>query len=178
MAEQLKISVAILVTDGFEQSELLKPREFLEEKGARTFVISPSTSRVKSWKDHDWSDEFSVDQSIDTANPSDYDALLLPGGVMNPDALRINEAAILFIKHFVDAKKPIAAICHGPWPLIEAGGVKGKTLTSWPSLKNDLINAGARWEDKSVVRDENLVTSRKPDDIPDFNQELLKLFSV
>jgi protease I len=170
------ISVAILVADGFEQSELLKPKQALEKEGAKTFVISPAKNKVKGWKDKNWGDEISVDVALDDADPNDYDALLLPGGVMNPDALRINRNAIKFIKTFVDSKKPIAAICHGPWTLIDANGIAGKTMTSWPSIKADLVNAGAKWVDRSVVCDQFLVTSRKPEDIPDFNAEMIKLF--
>lgn len=172
------ISVAILVADGFEQAELLKPKKALEQQGAKTYIVSLASHRVRAWKDRDWSDEILVDRPLDRADPKDYQALLLPGGVMNPDTLRIQERAINFIKSFVDDHKPIAAICHGCWPLIDAKGVAGKSITSWPSLKNDLVNAGAKWLDKSVVRDGNLVTSRKPDDLPDFIVEIIKLFAA
>jgi protease I len=171
------LTIAILATDGFEWTELIEPKKALEEKGAKALIVALSPGRIKGWKNKNWADEVVVDRSIKDADPKDFDGLLLPGGVMNPDMLRINDQAIHFIKSFVDNKKPIAAICHGPWPLIDAEGVKGKMLTSWPSLKNDLINAGARWVDRSVVRDENLVTSRKPADLPDFNKEIIKLFS-
>ena len=170
------IKVAILVANGFEQSELTSPKEALDKEGAITKIISPEKGKVFGWKHTDWGNEFTVDIALDDANPDDFDALLLPGGVMNPDKLRLNEKAIAFIKHFIDAEKPIAAICHGPWTLINAGGVKGKTITSWPSIKLDLINAGANWVDKEVIRDGLLVTSRKPDDLPAFNREMLDLF--
>jgi protease I len=137
-------------------------------------VISPQTGKVKGWKHKDWGDEISVDRPLDGAKPDDYDALLLPGGVMNPDKLRINQTAVQFVKAFVDAGKPIAAICHGPWTLIEAGAVKGRRMTSWPSLATDLRNAGADWVDQECVVDNGLVTSRKPDDIPAFNRKMLE----
>lgn len=171
------LKVAVLVSDGFEQSEMTEPKKALEAAGAETTVISPVKEKVKAWQRKNWGNEFPVDLDLDQANASEFDALLLPGGVMNPDTLRMNPKAISFIKNFVDSGKPIAAICHGPWTLIDAQGVKGKTLTSWPSLKTDLINAGAKWVDKEVVEDGNLVTSRKPDDIPAFNRTIIELFS-
>lgn len=176
--EQLSgIKVAILVTHGFEQSELLKPKEALEQAGALVEIVSPENTHVKGWHDGDWGIILPVDVTLDKANPKDYDALVLPGGVMNPDTLRINEAAINFIKFFVENNRPIGAICHGLWPLINAKGVANKTVTSWPSLKEDLTNAQAKWVDRSVVRDGFLVTSRMPADLPDFNAELIKLFA-
>src|SRR5271157_5673148 len=144
--------VAILVTDGFEQPELLEPRKALDEAGATTQVVSPNDKKVRGWNTTDWGNEVPVDVPLKSANVGEYDALLLPGGVMNPDRLRMNPEAVAFVKGFVDAGKPIAAICHGPWTLIEAGAVRGKTITSWPSLKTDLRNAGANWVDKEVVR--------------------------
>ncbi len=171
-----KLKVAILVADGFEQSEMTEPRKALEQAGVQTVLISPLKGKVKGWKSKNWGDEFPVDKELDQARPEDYDALLLPGGVSNPDTLRLNATAIRFIKHFVDTDKPIAAICHGPWPLINAEGVRGKTMTSWPSIQIDLINAGAHWVDKQVVQDGHLITSRKPDDIPAFNEAMLNLF--
>ena len=171
------LRVAILVTDGFEQVELEEPREALEDSGADTFIVSPNESEVWGWNETEWGDAFDVDISLAEANSSNFDALLLPGGVMNPDKLRINERAVNFIREFFAAGKPVAAICHGPWPLIEAGAVKGKTLTSWPSLQNDLRNAGAKWVDQEVVTYNGLVTSRKPDDIPAFNQKMLEEFA-
>jgi protease I len=169
--------IAILVDNGFEQAELLEPRKALDDAGANTEVVSPQKSKVKGWNHTDWGTEVPVDVSLNSAKAEDFHALLLPGGVMNPDHLRMNPAAVQFVKHFVDAGKPIAAICHGPWTLIEAGAVRGKTMTSWPSLKSDLKNAGAEWVDQEVVHDDGLVTSRKPDDIPAFNREMVRLFS-
>jgi protease I len=169
--------VAILVTDGFEQSELLEPRKALDEAGATTQVVSPAGKRVKGWNHKEWGNEVPVDVALDSANAEEFDALLLPGGVMNPDQLRMNPKAVEFVKHFADAGKPMAAICHGPWTLLEAGAVRGRTMTSWPSLKTDLKNAGATWVDKEVVTDQGLVTSRKPDDIPAFNGEMIRLFA-
>jgi protease I len=168
--------VAILVTDGFEQSELLEPRKALDEAGAKTQVVSPAGKKAKGWNHKDWGDEVPVDVALDSAKADEFDALLLPGGVMNPDQLRMNPKAVEFVKHFTDSGKPVAAICHGPWTLIEAGAVRGRTMTSWPSLKTDLKNAGANWVDKEVVADQGLVTSRKPDDIPAFNREMIRLF--
>jgi len=168
--------VAILVTDGFEQSELLEPRKALDEAGAKTHVVSPAGKKAKGWNHKEWGDEVPVDVALDSAKADEFDALLLPGGVMNPDQLRMNPKAVEFVKHFTDSGKPVAAICHGPWTLIEAGAVRGRTMTSWPSLKTDLKNAGASWVDKEVVADQGLVTSRKPDDIPAFNLEMIRLF--
>jgi len=169
------IKVAIVLTDGFEQSEMTEPRRALQEAGAEVFLISPKKDNVRGWTHTQWGDEFAIDKVIENANPDDYHALMLPGGVMNPDSLRINERAIQFISSFVKNKKPIAAICHGPWTLINAEGVKGKEMTSWRSIKVDLINAGALWADKSVIRDGNLVTSRMPDDLPDFNKAMIEM---
>jgi protease I len=169
--------VAALVENGFEQSELLEPRKALENAGAKVDVVSPQASKVKGWKHTNWGEEVNVDVHLDKANPNDYDAILLPGGVMNPDKLRANERAIRFVQSFVDAKKPIAAICHGPWTLIETGAVRGRTMTSWPSLKTDLKNAHAIWVDQECVVDNGLVTSRKPDDIPAFNRKMIEEFA-
>lgn len=178
MSDDLRnFKIAMLVSNGFEQSEMEKPKKALEEKGAEVVIISPEKSTVKGWKDKNWGDEFKVDILLEEANANDFLGLVLPGGVMNPDQLRLNSQAISFIKTFIQADKPIAAICHGPWPLIDADYVKGKTMTSWPSLKLDLKNAGANWVDKEVVRDQKLITSRKPDDLPAFNQEIIKLFN-
>jgi protease I len=168
--------VAILVTDGFEQVELLEPRKALDEAGATTKVVSPAGKKAKGWNHREWGDEVPVDVALDSAKAEDFDALLLPGGVMNPDQLRMIPKAVEFVKQFTDAGKPVASICHGPWTLIEAGAVRGRTVTSWPSLKTDLKNAGATWVDKEVVSDQSLVTSRKPDDIPAFNREMIRLF--
>jgi protease I len=169
--------VAILVTDGFEQSELLEPRKALDEAGATTMVVSPNEGKVRGWNHKEWGNEVPVDVLLISAKAESFDALLLPGGVMNPDQLRMKPEAVRFVKQFVDAGKPVAAICHGPWTLLEAGGVGGHTMTSWPSLRTDLKNAGAIWVDKEVVSDKNLVTSRKPDDIPAFNREMIRLFA-
>lgn len=169
--------IAILVADGFEQIELLEPRKALDEAGATTRVVSPADKKVKGWNTKEWGNEVPVDVPLRSATAGEYDALLLPGGVMNPDHLRMLPEAVHFVKLFVDSGKPVAAICHGPWTLIETGGLKGRTVTSWPSLKTDLKNAGANWVDKEVVRDEQFVFSRKPDDIPAFNREMIQLFS-
>lgn len=169
--------IAILVTDGFEQSELMEPRKALDEAGATTQVVSPADGKVKGWNHKEWGNAVPVDVPLKSASAEDFDALLLPGGVMNPDQLRMDPKAVEFVKHFADSRKPVAAICHGPWTLIEAGAVRGRTLTSWPSLKTDLKNAGANWVDKEVVNDAGLVTSRKPDDIPAFNREMIRLFA-
>lgn len=169
--------VAILVADGFEQVELLEPRKALNEAGAETEVVSPANGKVKGWNFKEWGKEVPVDVPLDSARPDNYDALLLPGGVMNPDHLRMNPQAVEFVRQFKESDKPIAAICHGPWTLIEAGAVRGRTITSWPSLKTDLRNAGANWVNRESVRDGLLVTSRKPDDIPAFNREMIQLFT-
>lgn len=170
--------IAILATDGFEQSELLDPRQALDQEGATTDVVSPQSGTIKGWNHTDWGQTVAVDETLDSADPAKYDALLLPGGVMSPDKLRIDPKAVAFVKAFFDAKKPVGAICHGPWSLIEAGAADGRTMTSWPSLKTDLENAGATWLDKEVVVDRNLVTSRNPKDIPAFNREILKVFGA
>jgi protease I len=169
--------VAILATDGFEQVELTEPRKALDAAGAQTLVVSPTTGSVKGWNFTNWGDEVKVDVPLDQAKPDDFDALLLPGGVMNPDTLRMNEKAVDFARAFFDAGKPVASICHGPWMVIETGAAEGRRIASWPSLKTDLQNAGAEWIDEEVCVDGNLVTSRKPDDIPAFNREMLKLFA-
>jgi protease I len=169
--------VAILATDGFEQSELLEPRKALEEAGATTQVVSPSGPKIRGWNEKDWGQEVPVDVPLDAAKASDYDALLLPGGVMNPDKLRMNEKALAFAREIVDAGKPVAAICHGPWTLVEIGFVKGRTLTSWPSLKTDIRNAGGNWVNHEVVADHGLVTSRKPADLPAFNRKMIEEFA-
>jgi protease I len=169
--------VAALVDNGFEQSELIEPKKALEAAGARVDVVSPQQGTVKGWQHTDWGQEVTVDVALDSASPDNYDALLLPGGVMNPDKLRANAKAVQFVRAFVNSGRPIAAICHGPWTLIEAGGVKGRKMTSWPSLQSDLKNAGAHWVDQEVVTDNGLVTSRKPDDIPAFNKKMIEEFA-
>jgi deglycase len=171
------LKVAILVDDGFEQVELSKPRKALDQAGAETRIVSPKDERVRGWNFTDWGDELPVDVRLDGAKPDDFDALLLPGGVFNPDALRMQPKAVAFVKAFFDAGKPVASICHGPWTIIEAGAAQGRRIASWPSLKTDLRNAGAEWVDQEVVVDGNLVTSRNPDDIPAFNRAMIDLFA-
>ena len=170
------LTVAILVEDGFEQVELTEPKQALEEAGAQTHIVSPVKKQVKGWKHTEWGDKFPVDVALNDASVEDFDALLLPGGVMNPDKLRMNPRAIQFIKTFFEAGKPVAAICHGPWTIIDAGHAQGRTMTSYPSIRTDLMNAGALWVDQEVVSENGLVTSRKPDDIPAFNREMIALF--
>jgi protease I len=175
--EDLKgLKVAILVENGFEQVELTEPRKALEQAGAETQIVSPKTERVRGWNFTDWGDEFPVDVALDRTRPQDFDALLLPGGVMNPDALRMQPKAVEFVKAFFDAGKPVAVICHGPWTVIETGAARGRRIASWPSLKTDLRNAGAEWVDEEAVVDGNLVSSRKPDDLPAFNRATIELF--
>ncbi len=169
--------VAILATDGFEQSELMQPKQALEQAGAQTKVVSPKEGRIRGWKHVQWGDEVPVDLKLEQAKPEDFDALVLPGGVMNPDKLRMDPKAVQFVKSFFDARKPVAAICHGPWTIVEAGCAKGRKIASWPSLKTDLRNAGAEWVDREVCVDGNLVSSRKPDDLPAFNREMCSLFA-
>jgi len=169
--------VAILVAEGFEQVELTDPRKALDEAGADTRIVSPAKGEVQGWKHFDKADKFKVDVPLEQADASEFDALLLPGGVANPDQLRLQPEAVQFVREFFDAGKPVAAICHGPWTLIEAGAAKGRTITSWPSLKTDLTNAGAKWVDEEVVVDKGLVSSRKPADIPAFNRKMLEEFA-
>jgi protease I len=169
--------VAILVTDGFEQVELTKPREALGQAGAVTKIVSPKKGQLKAWNEDDFGDTFSVDVALSDAEVSSYDALLLPGGVMNPDKLRAIPEAVAFVREFFAQGKPVAAICHGPQLLIEADVVRGRRLTSFPSLKTDLTNAGATWVDEVVVTDRGLVTSRKPADIPRFNEKMIEEFA-
>jgi len=171
------MKVAILATDGFEQAELAEPRRALDAAGARTQVVAPKPGKVRGWKMKEWGDEVPVDQPLDQANPGDFDALVLPGGVINADALRLSPKAVRFVRSFFESDKPVAVICHAPWALIESGVVRGHRLTSWPSLKTDLVNAGAHWVDQEVVVDGKLVTSRKPDDIPAFNREVVRVFA-
>lgn len=169
--------IAVLATDGFEQSELEKPVEALKTAGATVEVVSPKAGQIQGWEHQDKGQTVPVDRELSEANAQDYDGLVLPGGVINPDALRLEPQAIEFIRHFVLTKKPIAAICHGPWTLINAGGVEGKQMTSWPSLETDLKNAGAQWVDQEVVVDHGLVTSRKPDDLPAFCAKMIEEFA-
>jgi len=176
--ENLKgVKVAILVTDGFEQVELTEPPKALDDAGADTSIISPKRDVVRGWNFTDWGDNFAVDVPLDQARPEDFDALLLPGGVINPDRLRTEPKAVEFVKSFFSADKPVAAICHGPWTVIEAQAARGKRIAAWPSLKTDLTNAGAQWIDQEVVVDGKLVSSRRPDDIPAFNREMINVFS-
>ena len=170
-------TIAILATDGFEQSELIKPKQALEDAGARTQVVSPKDDKIKGWDKKDWGKEVPVDVNLKSADASKYDALMLPGGVMNPDQLRMNPDAVRFAKQFFEQGKPVAAICHGPWMLVETDAVRGRTVTSWPSLKTDIRNAGGTWVDQEVVVSDGVVTSRNPDDIPAFNREMISLFS-
>jgi len=166
--------VAILATDGFEQSELLEPRKALDQAGAKTVLIAPKPGKIKGWKSRDWGDEVAVDLTLDEANPDDYDALMLPGGVLNPDQLRNDERAVMFVRAFFDSEKPVAAICHAPIMLIEANVLEDRHVTSWPSIKTDIRNAGGQWRDEPVVVDRGLVTSRKPDDLPAFNAKMIE----
>lgn len=175
MAADLKGKrVAILATDGFEQVELTRPLEALRQANADVQVISPKSGSIQGWNHHDKGDQVQVDAELAKVRPDDYDALVLPGGVINPDALRLESQAIAFVRHFVQTGKPIAAICHGPWTLIDAQGVQGRRMTSWPSLKMDLQNAGATWVDEQVVTDRGLVTSRKPDDLDAFCAKMIE----
>jgi protease I len=178
MPNQLSnLKVAILVADGFEQVELLEPKKALEHAGAKTDVVSPAQGKVKGWDMDHWGQEVPVDVPLKQARPEDYDALLLPGGVMNPDKLRMDEDAVNFVRAFFDAGKPVASICHGPWTLINAGVARGRKMTSWPSLEVDLRNAGVDWVDQEVVVDQGLVTSRKPADLPAFNRKVIEEFA-
>ena len=169
--------VAILATDGVEEVELVEPRKALDAAGARTTLVSPRPERIKAWQHDHWGVELRVDVPLERARADDFDALLLPGGVMNPDKLRQDERAVRFVKSFFQAGKPVAAICHGPWMLVEADVVRDRELTSWRSLRTDLENAGARWSDREVVIDGTLVTSRDPDDLPAFERAIVDTFS-
>ncbi len=168
--------VMILATDGFEQSELEKPKENLEKAGIETEIVSLEDGMIRGWKDKDWGDAVKVDKTVDSiANCEGYDALLLPGGQMNPDILRMNERAIAIVREFGMAGKPVAAICHAPWLLAEGGLIDGKTVTGWPSIRTDLTNAGANVVDQEVAQDGNIITSRNPDDIPAFSKALIDI---
>jgi protease I len=178
MAERLDgCRVAILVTDGFEEVELTRPRQALDDAGAETSIVSPKDDTVRSWRFTDWGDNFPVDVRLSDAQPDDFDALLLPGGIINPDKLRMDENAMTFATAFFDDDKPVAAICHGPWTVIETGYADGRRIASWPSLETDLLNAGAEWVDQPSVTDGNLTSSRNPDDIPQFNEAMITLFA-
>ena len=167
--------IAFLATDGFEQVELTEPRKALDEAGATTIIVSLKSGEIKGWKFNEWGDTVKVDTELSEANPNDFDALVLPGGVINPDHLRMEPKAVSFVKEFAESGKPVAAICHSPWTLVEAGVVRGRKMTSWPSLKTDLKNAGANWVDEQAVIDGNFITSRKPDDLPAFNQKIIEM---
>ncbi len=181
--------IAILATDGFEESELLEPKKALETAGAQVHIVSlagdddedthspEKTGMIKSWKENDWGIDVSVDRLLDEVSASDYDALMLPGGVINADKIRSENLAVQFVSEFVETGKPIAAICHAAWVLIESGQVQGRHMTSWPSLRTDLENAGAHWTDEEVIVDDGWVTSRKPDDLPAFNEKMIEEFS-
>lgn len=169
--------VAILVADGFEQIELTGPKEALEMAGAEVEIVSPAEGEVQGWNHDEKADRFPVDMPLNLARSDDYDALLLPGGVRNPDQLRMSTRAVEFVDGFFATGKPVAAICHAPWLLIETGIIKDMTITSWPSLKTDLVNAGAHWVDRDVVVDQGLITSRKPADIPAFNKKMIEEFA-
>jgi protease I len=177
MAKLDGLKVAILASEGFEESELLEPRKALDQAGAKTSVVSPAQEEVQGWRHFDKGQKVRVDVPLEQADADDFDALMLPGGVANPDQLRVMPKAVEFVRRFFDAGKPIAAICHAPWTLIEVGAVKGRTMTSWPSLRTDLINAGATWVDREVVADNGVVTSRKPADIPAFNSKMIEEFA-
>jgi protease I len=167
--------IAVVATDGFEQAELTEPKRMLEEAGAKVDVISPGDAKqIKGWNKTDWGQSIDVNVPLGKAKAGDYDAIVLPGGVINPDKLRTDKAVLDFVQSISGAKKPVAAICHGPWTLVNADLVKGRRMTSWPSLRKDLENAGAKWEDSEVVSDGNLITSRKPDDIPAFTNKLIE----
>ncbi|MDX1627345.1 MAG: type 1 glutamine amidotransferase domain-containing protein [Fulvivirga sp.] len=168
--------IAILVEDGFEEIEFTKPKDTLMEQGAEVDVISPKSGKVKAWNSTEWGEEYEVDTLLKDANAEDYNGLVLPGGLFNPDKLRMNEDAVLFVKKFFEEGKPIAAICHGPWTLIETGALQGRKLTSYPSIQTDLKNAGARWVNEEVVVDQGLVTSRNPDDLPAFCKKMIEEF--
>ena len=177
MSEMTDISnakIAILATDGFEKSELFEPRKQLSEAGAKVSIVSLETGEIKSWDEKDWGESVSVDMTLDEANEADFDALVLPGGQINPDLLRVEDKAIDFVKAFFNTGKPIAAICHAPWLLIEAGLVKDRKMTSYSSIKTDMMNAGAKWEDSEVVIDNGLITSRNPGDVDAFSNKIIE----
>lgn len=175
MSQQLNgKTVAILATDGFEESELSEPKAALENAGATVHVVAPNKDAIRAWASTDWGQTYRVDKHLDEADPADYDALELPGGLFNPDALRQDKRALRFTKHFFEAHKPVGAICHGPWVLIDAGVANGRRMTSYPSVKQDLRNAGAEWVDEEVVVDSGLVTSRKPNDLEAFCSKLVE----
>jgi protease I len=166
--------IAILATNGFEESELRSPKEAMEAEGFDVHIISEKPGKIRSWSDGDWSNSYEVDKTLEEVNANQYNALMLPGGVINPDLLRRNEDALILIRDFFKQKKPVAAICHAPWTLISADVVRGRKMTSFTSIKDDLVNAGANWTDEAVVVDQGLVTSRNPNDLPAFNAKLIE----
>jgi protease I len=177
MGEQLAgKKVAILAADGFEEVELTKPKKALDDAGAQTSVVSIKSGKIQGMNHADKGETVAVDLTLSDAKPQDFDALMIPGGLMNPDTLRSTEEALAFVRHFFQEGKPVAAICHAPWVLIDAGVARGRTLTSWPAIKSDVRNAGGNWIDEEVVVDNGLVTSRKPDDIPAFNEKMIEEF--
>lgn len=166
--------VAILATNGFEESELKSPKEAMEKEGFKVDIVSLESGKIKAWDQGNWSNEYTVDRTVKEASANEYNALMLPGGVINPDYLRRDENALKFVRTFFEQKKPVAAICHAPWTLISAGVVEGREMTSFHSIKDDLVNAGAKWVDEEVVVDQGFVTSRNPDDLPAFNSKLIE----
>jgi protease I len=177
MAKELSgKKVAILAADGFEEVELTKPRKALDDAGAKTSVVSIKSGKIQGMNHADKGETVTVDVILSKAKPADFDALMIPGGLMNPDTLRSTDEALEFVRHFFEEAKPVAAICHAPWVLIDAGVIHGRSLTSWPAIKTDVRNAGGNWVDKEVVVDNGLVTSRKPDDIPAFNEKMIEEF--
>jgi protease I len=177
MAKLTGKKIAILATDGFEQVELTTPRDALKGEGAEVTIVSPKSGKIQGMNHDQKGDQIGVDKTLDSVKPEQFDALVLPGGVANPDYLRVNKEAVAFVKSFLTSGKPVSAVCHGPWMLVEADGVRGKTVTSWPSLQTDLRNAGAKWVDEQVVRDGMLVTSRKPDDLAAFCRETAEMIA-
>jgi protease I len=177
MAERLDARVAIMATDGFEESELTEPMRSLREAGAKVEVIAPKGGSIQGFRHFDKGQSVAVDRTLDEAKPEEYDALMLPGGALNADALRVVPRAQEYVRSFQEAGKPIAAICHAPWTLISAGVVRGRTLTSYHTIQDDVRNAGGRWVDREVVEDGNWVTSRQPSDLPAFNKAMLRLFA-
>jgi protease I len=170
--------VAIIAMDGFEESELLSPREALLEEGAHVEILSPVEGSIRSWKEKNWGNNIDVDRDVSQATADEYDAVMLPGGVINADHLRVNEDAVRLLSEFFDANKPVAAICHAPWALIETDRIHGRRMTSYQTLKTDLMNAGVDWVDETAVEDENLLTSRAPGDLPVFNERMIELFAT
>lgn len=177
MSNLRDLKVAILTENGFEQVELLSPKKSMEEAGVTVEIVSPQEKEVKAWDETDWGIKITVDKTLDEAQPDDYDGLMLPGGVLNPDKLRQNKKAVDFIRHFMEAQKPVGVICHGPQTMIETGLLRGRTMTSYPAIKTDLINAGVTWEDREVVVDNGLVSSRSPKDLDAFNKKLLEVLA-